>query len=470
MILAIAANELRLLLRRRGYGLLVFLFLALLAAAAALNAHRQSRDRSTQVSLQQLVRAQWESQPDRHPHRVAHYGTFAFKPPGPLAAIDPGVDGYAGRVQYLEAHRQNAANFAEAGALSSAFRLGELSLALILQLILPLAIIALGHRTFADEADSGRLPLLLSTGPSRRTLAFGKLLGLAAATAPLLLAAAIATFFATASDPAPSADTPARLALIALSLTLHTLAWLGLTVWISARSATPPHALAVLIAFWIVGNLLLPRAAGTLAARLHPLPDKSSFSAAVEADTRALGDSHNPHDPLFDAFRTETLARHGVSRVEDLPVNWGALVMARGEELGALTFARHFDALGRRMLSQAAIVDHASMLSPSLGFRRLATAAAGTDLRAHLAFQREAEAYRYTFIQQLNALHRDKVAYAIDRSVRLSSDHWARFDDFQLSPPTLSGSFTGTLPLWLSLVLWALVPLFLLTRLRSHAP
>ncbi|HEX2100358.1 MAG TPA: ABC transporter permease subunit, partial [Candidatus Synoicihabitans sp.] len=252
-VLTIARAEWRLHVRHRSFRLLLGLFAVLLITSAALSRTRQVRDRAQQATYQELVRAQWEGQPDRHPHRVAHYGTFAFKPPGPLAVFDPGVDSYAGRVLYLEAHRQNATNFAEAGELSSAFRLGELSLAFVLQTVLPLVIIVLGYRSLVDEAESGRLRLLLAQGLSVRTLAFGKLVGLAAATTPFLALGAVTSLGALFTDPAFQQDRAAwaRTALIAAALGLHTAAWLTLTVWVSARARGAARACAGLVTLWI---------------------------------------------------------------------------------------------------------------------------------------------------------------------------------------------------------------------------
>jgi len=466
----IARAEFRLHLRSRGYWLLFALFVALVATAAVLNRTRQVRDRAQQLGYQQLVRAQWESQPDRHPHRVAHYGTFAFKPPGPLAAFDPGVESYTGRVQFLEAHRQNAANFAEAGALSSVFRLGELSLAFILQLVLPLIVIVLGHRTLADEAESGRLRLLLAQGVALRTLAFGKLLGLTAALVPFLLVGLAASLTAVVTEPAFAADSAAvaRLCVVGLALALHTAAWLALTVWVSARARTAARACAVLVSLWIFGGVILPRVAGAIATRLHPLPDKTAFAAAVTAEVKTLGDSHDPKDPNFAKLRQETLARYGAARPEDLPVNLGAIIMARGEELSAATFARHFAALGATMHAQADLVQRAAWVAPPLAFRTLTAAAAGTDLRAALEFQRAAEAYRYEFVQALNTLHRDEVRYATDRDTRLSAENWKRFADFRAPPPSLRASLAGTSFAWLALALWIALPLATLVPRQSR--
>jgi ABC-2 type transport system permease protein len=468
-LLIIARAELRLHLRRRGFWLLLGLFAALIIAAGTLNRVRQVRERSDQQTFQQLVRAQWEGQPDRHPHRVAHYGTFAFKPPGPLAAFDPGVESFAGRVQYLEAHRQNAANFPAAGELSSAFRLGELSLAFVLQTVLPLIVIVLGCRTFVDEIESGRFRLLAGQGLSARTLAFGKLLGLTAATAPFFLLGLGAALLVAGTDPAFHADPDAfaRTAVIAAAFALHTGAWLGLTIWFSARARTAARACAALVSLWLLGSVLVPRLAAVVAEARHPLPDKSSFTAAVVAATKQHGDTHDPNDPHFARFRAETLARYGVTRIEDLPVNYAAIVMARGEELSAETFAEHFAALGATMEAQAALLDRAALVAPFLAMRALSSAAAGTDLRAQLQFQREAETYRYDFVQRLNELHRDEIRQANDKDQKLAAERWKEFPDFRAQPLPLRAALAGTGLAWLALLLWAALPLAALARRKE---
>ena len=470
-LLIIARAEWSLHLRRRGFWLLLALFTALVVTAAVLNRTRQIRERAQQAGFQQLVRAQWEGQPDRHPHRVAHYGTFAFKPPGPLAAYDPGVESFSGRVQYLEAHRQNAANFPAAGELSSAFRLGELSLAFVLQTVVPLVVIILGCRTFVEEIESGRFRFLAGQGISARTLALGKLAGLAVATAPFLALGLLAALGVAVADPAFRADGDAlaRVSVIGAALALHTLAWLGLTVWISARARTAANACAALVSLWLLGVVIVPRLAAVIAEAQHPLPDKSSFAAAVAADTKRHGDSHDPNDPQFARFRTETLARYGAKRVEDLPVNYGAIVMARGEELSAETFARHFAALGATMEAQAAVLNRAAVAAPFLAVRSLSAAAAGTDLRAQLQFQREAEAYRFGFVQRLNELHRDEVRRENDRDQKLPAARWKTFPDFRAGPLPVRAALAGTGLAWLALALWAALPLAALARRKEWA-
>ncbi|MDT1883647.1 ABC transporter permease, partial [Acinetobacter baumannii] len=82
--------------------------LTVLTLLAALNAYEHQRNANAQrAHYQAEANQEFEAQPDRHPHRVVHYGHFLFRPLNPLAAFDPGIDGYTGNTLYLEGHRQN---------------------------------------------------------------------------------------------------------------------------------------------------------------------------------------------------------------------------------------------------------------------------------------------------------------------------------------------------------------------------
>jgi ABC-2 type transport system permease protein len=466
----VALNEWRLLTRTRAYAGLLAGCAVLLLVAAWLGGRKQERERERQRAYQLLVRHQWETQPDRHPHRVAHYGTFAFKPPGPLAAIDPGVDGYAGRSIYLEAHRQNSANFAEAGELSAVARLGELSVAFVLHVVLPLVAVLLGHRALVGEREAGRGRLLLTQGVPEVALAMGKLLGVGLALLPFLSIAGLVAGGLAFHGGAWSLETAMRLAGLAGIVTLHVMAWGAVGVWISSWSRTVAQASGAALGLWLLGMVVLPRAAAVWAERRHPLPDKSAFQAAVSADTRALGDSHDPNDPHFEEFRRATLARFGVTRIEDLPVNYAGIVMARGEQLSAETFARHFARLAETMERQAASMEAWGLVSPYLAARALSAAAAGTDLRSQLHFQRAAEAYRYRFVQALNDLHRDEIRSTNDRDQKVSAVRWLDIPDFQYRPVGAVEAWKGTGVAWSLLGLWLAAPVLGLCRPRLASP
>ena len=67
------------------------------------------------LHYKQLVRAQWLAKPDKHPHRMAHYGYLAFREKHELSFFDFGIESFAGVSIFLEAHKQNTVNFSEAG-------------------------------------------------------------------------------------------------------------------------------------------------------------------------------------------------------------------------------------------------------------------------------------------------------------------------------------------------------------------
>ena len=90
------------------------------------------------------TRKNWENRPDKHPHRMAHYGYLVFRSSHPLQIFDSGLDYYFGNMIFLEAHKQNTANLSEAGSSGVLVRFGSFSSAFILQAIVPLILVFLG--------------------------------------------------------------------------------------------------------------------------------------------------------------------------------------------------------------------------------------------------------------------------------------------------------------------------------------
>jgi ABC-2 type transport system permease protein len=458
--LQIAEHEARLIWRRLSSWLLLGLFALLLMVAAFLSHQRQSAERRQQAHFQELVRKQWLEQPDRHPHRVAHYGSFAFKPRSLLASFDPGVEAQVGRIQYLEAHRQNAMNFAEAGGLTAAGRLGELSPSFVAGSLLALIIAVIGHGILAEETELGRLRVLMAQGAGRKTLWWGKIAGLAVAMLPFAILVPMAQGAAILLSPAEagSADTLFTMngplfrgCLLMLGMLLHGLAWVILTVLVSAMVRTRAQAAAIMLCLWLGSTLVLPRAASGLAATIHPLPTRSEFNARLGAELEKLGDSHNPDDPNYARFRDDTLKKYGAASVEELPINYKGLLMAKGEEQTSQVFQAEMGKLEEVMNKQETILAVVAWLSPLLSWQDISMRLCGTDLTSARRFAQQAEEWRYGFIQNLNALQRDHISYAQNSTQRLDKSHWHEFEDFQPVAPELREVLSCSSPAWLRL-------------------
>lgn len=467
VITRIAINEIRHSWRNRSLLIACASVTALLLLSALIAQQNQNKLNAQREEYQQRVRTNWLQQPDRHPHRASHYGYLAFRPKAPLSFFDPGVDSYAGTSVYLEAHRQNTANFSEANHSGGMLRFGELSPALVLQLLVPLAIFFLGFAVITSERESGTLPMLLAQGVTWRELIVGKTLGVTAmalsVTAPGALLLVGWRMFAGNEL---TADTLWRTLGMIAGYSLYLLICTAFTVLVSARQQTSRSALTSLILLWIVFCVVIPRGAQTLGAALAPMPAKAQFDAQIESEMAKEGDSHDPNDPHFAALRAETLKKYNVTEVKDLPFNYGAFVMMEGEKISSEIFRRHYGALLATFRRQNRVSEFAALLNPYLAMRSLSSALAGSNLTHYAEFQWQAESFRYEMVQKLNELHRDEIKFENDRAQRVSRERWQDFPVFAFRAPTVGWAIGQQGLAVLSLLGWSVALLLLVWRIK----
>lgn len=450
--LRVAREELRWLLRHGLTRVAMLLMLVLLVAATVAALDQRARADAARERAQAASDQAFLDQPERHPHRVVHYGQFALRPLGPLAFFDFGVDAYTGHLVYLEGHRQNGANLGDARQSSLLLRFGQLSPAFVLQLLLPLLIVLLAHAAIARERADGSLRLLRVQGLGLPRIVAGKLLAHAALALGLSLPALLALLAVGAAQ----ASLGAALLLSALYL-LHALGWVLLALLVSLMAPRPREALLAGLSLWAVLCIALPRLAADQIQHAQALPTRVATDIGVQKALAAIGDSHNPGDPHFSAFREGVLKRYGVERIEDLPVNYGGLVMLEGERLTSELFAQQMDTLQTNETAQSDLLARVGWVAPLLALRPASMQLAGTDAATHRAFLQQAEQHRYAFVQALNTLHAEKIRQVDDRAQKLSRDEWARLPRFAFEPPPagqgsdITRAF-GVLLLWLAVL------------------
>jgi ABC-2 type transport system permease protein len=204
---AVARKEWTELARDARWKALIAVTLLLMLSSLALGLLRLQRLEREHRAATEGDRRVWTAQGAKNPHAAAHFGQYAFKPVGPLAVADPGVDEFAGNAVWLEAHKQNEAQFRTARDGTLAARMGRLTLAFVLQAILPLMAILLGFAAFSGEREAGTLPQLLSLGVRPRDLLLGKgLAGGVVLLGLLVLAVAGLGFGLAASGPGDAAE------------------------------------------------------------------------------------------------------------------------------------------------------------------------------------------------------------------------------------------------------------------------
>lgn len=458
-VCAIAVAEWRCWQRSRlalGAGLLLVL---LLLATTVLSTLRQQAARAERLQQQAQAEAAFLAQPDRHPHRMVHYGHYVFRTPAPLALFEPGLDAVTGQSLFLEGHRQNTPMFAAAAASADLGALSWPSPARLYQLFAPLLLILLGHGALVREREAGTLATLLAQGlPPQRLLA-GKLLALAGGVALLLVPLALALGLALMQGEHPAA----ALALLG-GHALYLALWAALALLASALWQRRATALVALVSAWIVLTLVLPALAVNLAAAAAPMAGKLETDLVMLAEQRQFSDGHDANDAAFAQLRTELLARHGVQRAEDLPLNLRGVVAEQGERRLTDTLNAYAQ---RRMAAeqrQAALLASQGWFTPVLALAEAARALAGTDLAHHHRFLRQAEALRYDFVQRLNRVHAHELAYADDvrrssdaqaeRRTRVSAAHWQMLGRFQFAPDAAAERIARAVPALAMLLLW----------------
>lgn len=442
-----------------GLSLLIGLLLAFAAYTGWYHADRQQAMRQ---QYQEEARKDWVNNPDKHPHRMAHYGHFAFRPMPSLSFFDKGMESYMGSTVFLEAHKQNSVNFSEASFSTGLLRFGEISIAMILQVLVPLLIFFLGSGSIAAERENGTLKVLFSQGIRWSELIAGKSAGimlvvlalyLPVITISIMLWLSLTGFTATGGE-------VVRLAgILLLHLVYFVIAILA-TVLISAWSKTAKAALVKLIGIWLLFTIVLPRATQSLGTYLHPAPSTTAFHAAIEAAVLKEGDSHNPADPHYKAIKDSLLLTYQVDSVEKLPFNYGGFIMAEGERISASIYNRHHDSLVRIYNRQNSIARLTAFLNPYMAVKYGSMAITGTDYPAYLRFQQQAEEYRYHLAQEMNELQMKYISnykpVPGEKPAAISHAHWESLPEFAYRPLSLGAVLRNELPSLAALLGWLL--------------
>lgn len=459
MIKLIAKNEWRNIWRNRTAAIMVAVFICILGLAAYIGSENTITQNNIRQKYQNEVKDQWMTQPDRHPHRVAHYGYLVFREMAPLSFFDFGIESFVGNSVFLEAHRQNSVNLSEAGFSNGLLRFGELSMAMVLQLLIPLFIFFIGFGTVASLKENGVLKILLSQGVSVKTLLWGKIVGIFSFVIALFLTVVIIGFIlmAVIEGFQFSADLIMRSGFMILLYSFYFAVCSWAAVMVSAYSKKAGNALVVLILLWMACGIVIPKASQTLGTSLYPSISKLQFEKNIEEDLSKEGDSHDPDDPHFAAFKLVTLKEHGVETVQELPFNYSGYVMAEGERITSTLFNAHFNRLINTYQNQNRVSDLLSFINPYLMVRNASMAIAGTDMASYIDFQRQSEAYRYNNTQWLNNIHTYQINAVNDKAQKVSNELFQNNEIFEYQSRNLTWSLNHIVILFFAMVFWALI-------------
>lgn len=449
--------------RNRAIVMLLGIVAILLIYAAYSSTGIYLQETKSRLSYQKEVREHWEEMPDKHPHRMAHYGYIVFRPKSPLSIFDPGMESYVGNAVFLEAHRQNSVNFSEAGFSTGMLRFGEISIAMILQVLAPLVIFFIGFNTVAADRENGTLKMLLGQGVSWKEIMTGKIIGLLGIALSILLLVIVLVIAACLSIPEKqfTADDLLLICWIILCYAIYFAIISIIAVLISARSKTAKLALVSLISIWLLWAIILPRTMQAAGNFLYASPSRIEFETAIEKDLIQKGDSHNPDDPYYKALKDSVLKVYNVSSVEQLPFNYGGFQMKEGERISATIYNQHLFNLLKKYEQQNNVSRLSAFVNPLMALRNISMAISGTGFNAYTQFQQQAEDYRYQLAQHMNDLQikliSNKKPGDHDKPYSISREHWKSFPDFSYKTDSPTEVITSEMLSLFALFCWTLL-------------
>ncbi len=420
----------------------------LIVAAAAGGSHHQALIARQHADAQQAERDVWLDKGDMNPHAAAHYGAFVFKPVQALSTLDPGLDPYVGVFVFLEAHKQQLARFRPIEDATPARRLGQLTPASAVLVLLPLLVVCLTFSSFAGERDQGTLRPLLAMGVGRGALLAGKAVGamlpLLIVIVPAFAVGAAILWWTTPVDPLLS--TMPRAAGMAIVYLVHTMIWLGLGLAVSARAQSQGAALVILLALWFANAFVLPPAAMAAAKWRDPAPTAVEFAAAI-ADEK---DRWPGWDDRVARVTERFLA--GAFDAASAPANIEVVALLEAEQEETALYDRHFSRLFDRYERQAQTFERVGTIAPTQAARTLSMALAGTDDAHDRDFVGATSRYRSTFLTALNNELAGSGRWNTFDYLR-GRDLWEKVPEFDYDTP--SAGWAVTQHWWSAMVLAA---------------
>ena len=468
IILTIAKQTYKATFNNKGTLALAILLGLSLGLATFVGWQNYKTQNNQRLHYKQMVREQWLAKPDKHPHRMAHYGYLAFREKHELSFFDFGIESFAGVSIFLEAHKQNTVNFSEAGFSNGMLRFGEISVAMVLQLLVPLLIFFLGYSCISSERESGTLKILLCQNVSWKNLLWGKTLGIIGVCLSIFIPLILLTIllWASLSNWNISLDAAMRLIMLVLSYSVYFFIISAITVLVSAFQRSSKTALTTLLACWILFMVIMPRITQAIGTKIYSAPAKIEFADAIAADIQKQGDSHDPHDPHYAALKDSLLRAYRVDDVKKLPFNYGGYIMAEGEKITSTIYSDHQRELNQTFRRQSSITAIAGLLNPYLSLKQISMALTAADFNTFVDFQRQAESYRYQLAQKMNKLQIDKISNVApgehEKPLSISSANWAEQPDFNYEFGKLSTVMSNELLALASLSIWLIATLILL--------
>nr|BFF41363.1 DUF3526 domain-containing protein [Tenacibaculum mesophilum] len=462
-VFLIAKKELTNIARQNALKILfpIILFLLGFSLYAGHIAYKQEMDMVKKAQKER--RAEWLEQGNKHPHIAAHYGTYVFKPKTLLSLFDFGLDTYTGTSVYLEAHYAHEFMFRPVQGYGNMARFGELSAALVLQLLLPLLIIFITFQTFSKEKETGTLKLLIGQGVSMRSIYLGKVL------AYFLIVLLILIFFFTGlyivgiieDNSLVVQDLGLRVLFLFFLYVGYLFTFTNFSVWVSFKSSNARNSLLTLLMFWITTGIIIPKTSANIGESLYPLPSLKAYKEKIKRDIDKGLPMDGSKEERLVKLKEQYLKKYGVDSLHQLPLNFEAIRMQEGEEYAYKVQKVHDSLLNRRFEYQNRIGSIIGFVAPYISVRNFSMAFAATDGYSFNDFQEKTKVYRLKLMRKMNNDMAVNSRYGEFYEYKAGRNLWETVSGLEYRTPSVMKTFKNYRIELMTLIFWVLI-MFLL--------
>ena len=458
MIKILVLKEWRMALRSRTLAATLFPLLLLLGIAFTGSSIQQLRLERERNSANANFRMQWEQLQAGDPHSAAHFGTYIFKPLNTLSAFDKGIDDISGYTMRVEAHIQHSMATPPLRPADAYLRFGNLTMAGVLQLFFPLFILFCCYNSYTQEQASGTLGLLLLQGAGKAVILRGKAVLHLLLVNGILLSGLL--LFLTPLLLKSGTTEPIRILLLVICYACYGSIFVLLGMAVSAKAKNGRQSLLILIAVWLLWNVMAPRLTAAIGKSLHPLPSQHALQENIERAIRMGINGDDPREERIEKLKEQVLQQYQVRDVSQLPVNFDAIRMQANEDYAQMVYDKYAAETDSIIRLQNNISHYAAMADPYLAIRSISMALCGTDYSHHQHFDRSARQYRNDFIRRLNM----QLAY----KGKADQTFYKATPQFDYTPPSILTVLAGQVWMLLVLLLWLPVSVSLLKRSASY--
>jgi len=414
---------------------IIVLLLLLVSLWISSNQYKKSIEEVATANTEE--RSVWEDQGEKNPHSAAHYGNYVFKPKHPLSLLDQGVNKYTGTSIFLEAHKRNEAQYSSVADQTGLARFGVLSPDFILLFILPLLIILIGYNSVTKEREMETMALLKSQGIVYWKMILGKWVSIFLPILLLTTLLFVLSGVVLSSIEGYTSFSWLSLGLLLLVYLFYYIVFINIVLFISIQVKKSSVSLVVSLGVWIISCLVAPKVASNFAESKYPYPTHQEF-ATIISDAKKEGlDGHNPWSEASKQLEKEVLLEYGVDSLKQLPFNFIAYRMQKGEEYQASIYKKHYAVLKTQFQKQVATYNTLSVISPFLSARFLSMGIAHTDYQSHWDFADAAETYRIETQKFLNDNYANNTTY-MERGYLAKSDTWKNLPTFKYEAVSLA--------------------------------